>query len=60
MKKDRKSQRTNRIIQKRVQHIKRESREERIDIHNAYGIKDPTPYEAVNNMIQKEWRRKAG
>ena len=30
------------------------SKEEQIDLMNGYGIKDPTPYEAMKNMIRKE------
>ena len=28
--------------------------EERIALRNKFGIKDPTPYEAVKNMVQKQ------
>lgn len=29
-------------------------REEKLDLHDYCGIKDPTPYEAVKNMIRKD------
>lgn len=28
-------------------------REEKLELHDSCGIKDPTPYEAVKNMIRK-------
>lgn len=29
-------------------------KEEKLDLHDYCGIKDPTPYEAVKNMIRKD------
>ncbi len=29
-------------------------REERLDLRDSFGIKDPTPYEAVKAMIRKQ------
>ena len=29
------------------------SKEEKLDLHDYCGIKDPTPYEAVKNMIRR-------
>ena len=45
-------QRENRRIKNRE--IRAGIREELLDKRNFYGIKDPTPYEAVKNMRRKE------
>lgn len=45
-------QRKNRVTKCRIQHIKDESREEMIGIRDKCGIKDPTPYEAVKEIIR--------
>ena len=33
--------------------VTKTSREEKLDLYDCYGIKDPTPYEAVKNMIRR-------
>ena len=33
--------------------LKKEQREELLDLTDSFGLKDPTPYEAVKNMIRR-------
>ena len=40
--------------QKQRANRKLKPKEERIDIRNAYGYKDPTAYLAVKNIVSKE------
>lgn len=49
----------NRKVQREVR--RQVGREEKLDLHDFCGMKDPTPYEAVKNIIRedKEMRRAA-
>lgn len=49
-------QRENRRVKDReiLKGIRKPTREEKLDLVDFCGIKDPTPYEAVKNMIRKE------
>ena len=44
----------NRQRQERRIKAGRETREEKLDLYDYCGIKDPTPYQAVKNMIRKQ------
>ena len=35
---------------------KQRSLEEKLDIHDSAGVLDPTPYYAVQNIIEREWK----
>ena len=50
----RERQRRNRVTKCLIQHLKDESREEKIEIRDKCGIKDPTPYEAVKEIIRMQ------
>ena len=60
LKKTRERQRANALIQRRTQHLKKKGREELIKIRNECGIKDPTPFEAVVNMVRLQDGMRAG
>ena len=44
----------NRQRQERRIKAGRETREEKLDLYDSFGMKDPTPYQAVKNMIRKQ------
>ena len=58
--KTRSRQRVNRILQCREQHRREEKKEQLIKIRNECGIKDPTPFEAVVNMVRLQGGMRAG
>lgn len=58
--KTRATQRINRVIRDRKQHIRKEAREEFIKLRDECGIKNPTPFEAVGNMVRAEREMRAG
>lgn len=41
------------LIKAKVTKTSASSAEEKLDLHDYCGIKDPTPYEAVRNMIRR-------
>ena len=60
MKKTRAKQRVNARVQRRDQHLKKKAKEEYIKLRDECGIKDPTPFEAVGNMVRVQREMRAG
>ncbi len=58
--KTRDTQRMNKQIRRREEHRKREIKEQLIKLRDVCGILNPTPFEAVENMVHRQQGVKVG